>query len=226
MFTRRVKVMPSDVGYDGHMKLRCILDCFQDTAAMAFEGVEGTSTQLLARGYAWVLTRYEIDIHGELPGLDDEFDLHTWHDPNHGYNTLRMFQSHFITAKSSWLLVDVKAGRPVKALAHIPGINSQDSDTVSPSFREIPSFTEPSYAVNITVKPHDLDYNSHVNNAIYFAWIEDNLPVQGKIARINASFRSGAKLGENVTLEYCGDMCRVIRPGISRPCAEFLIIRR
>ena len=55
MFTRKVAVMPSDVGVDGRIKLRSLLNYFQDTAGLAVVDVEGTTTELLARGYAWVL---------------------------------------------------------------------------------------------------------------------------------------------------------------------------
>ena len=58
MFTRSVRVMPSDVSCDGRIKLRSLLNYFQDTAGLAVEDIEGTSTELYSRGYAWVLMKY------------------------------------------------------------------------------------------------------------------------------------------------------------------------
>lgn len=229
MYTNRVRVMPSDVDDTGHIKLRSLLDYFQDTAGLAVEDIEGTTTELIAKGYAWVLSKYEINFAGELPMLDESFDLNTYHDPKHGYNTLRMFEASFVRAKTSWLLVDVRTGRPVKPLAHIPGIDSRDNEDIPPDFRDIPDITDVTHTVNIPVRHHDLDYNGHVNNAVYFAWVHDTLPGIGGIRSICASFRSGAKLGENITLEYGGDdvltLCRVMRPGGSKPGAQFLIER-
>ena len=91
MFTRNLVVLPSNAAKDGTIKLRSLLDYFQDTATLAVNDVEGIPTQLYAKGYAWVLTRYEIEFTGPLPALDDEFTINTYHDPNHAYNCLRVF---------------------------------------------------------------------------------------------------------------------------------------
>ncbi|MBQ3447257.1 MAG: hypothetical protein IJG37_06425 [Synergistaceae bacterium] len=227
MYTRKMRVLPSCASSSGRIKLRSLLDMFQDTASLAVEDIEGTATELFSRGYAWILSRYEISFHGEMPCLDDDFDLATYHDPNHGYNTLRMFETSFVSAKTSWLLVDVRSGRPVKPLAHIPGIASRDTADIPPGFRGIPGIKDVTHRAEIPVMPHDLDYNGHVNNAVYFAWVADNLPRGFEPAFMCAEFRSGARTGETVALEYGredGDiLCRVMRPGLAKPGASFLI---
>ncbi|MBQ7169755.1 MAG: hypothetical protein IJR63_07645 [Synergistaceae bacterium] len=237
MFTRSVRVMPSDVSCDGRIKLRSLLNYFQDTAGLAVEDIEGTSTELYSRGYAWVLMKYEIDFAGKLPMLDDTFTIHTFHDPNHGYNTLRMFQvyngqqENIVSAKTSWLLVDVHTGRPVKPTAHIPGIASRDNQDISPDFTDIPDIDTVTRSANITVKYHDLDYNGHVNNAVYFEWVYDLSPVDimtHSLRRICALFRSGARQRECVTVDFSvrENMCvsRVYRPNSTKPCASFLCV--
>lgn len=249
--------MPSDAACDGRIKLRSLLNYFQDTAGLAVEDIEGTTTELLSRGYAWVLTKYEIDFHGGLPKLDETFTISTFHDPNHGYNTLRMFQvysgearsaesssplsredtgvsnhvqgSMLVSAKTSWLLVDVRTGRPVKPVAHIPGITSRDNQDISPEFTEIPDVTNVTHTAEFPAMFHDTDINGHVNNAAYFEWVYDSSPVEltaCELVRVCASFRSGARLGEKVSLEFSKDgnvtCCRVMRPGMSKPGASFL----
>lgn len=224
-YTRKIRVMPSDVGADGKLKFRRFMDYLQDTAGIAAESFEGTTTELLDYGFAWVLAKYDINIHSDFPMIDTEITVDTWHDPNHGYNCLRMFETPFATAKSSWLLVDLKSGRPVKPLAHIPDID-EDGTPITPDFTEIPELTETVHTVKIPVMPHDLDYNKHVNNAVYFAWVLDNLPAEGTLTSVSASFRSGAKLGETLTLNYSRlnsqIVCRVFRPEAQKPCASFL----
>ena len=239
-FTRKVAVMPSDVGVDGRIKLRSLLNYFQDTAGLAVVDVEGTTTELLARGYAWVLMKYEMELAGELPMLDTSMDINTFHDPNHGYNTLRVFKAYsggklIVSAKTSWLLIDVNSRRPVKPLAHIPGIEDISPDErISPDFREIPEYGNNLASVEIPVMFHDLDYNGHVNNAVYFEWVHDYSPVDllthsplFSIRTVCASFRSGARLGERVTLSF-GEIggatfiCNIKRPNVSRNSASFL----
>ena len=229
--------MPSEVSLDGRMKLRSLLDCFQNTAGLAVEGLEGTTAELIGRGYAWVLSFYEVDFFCELPKIDEEFTVKTYHDPSHGYNTLRMFHAEneagkeFVRAKTSWLLVDIKGGKPVKPLAHLPEIMSGDVEDISPEFREIPFITRTDGFKDIEVGFHALDYNGHVNNAVYFEWVYDNAPVDpltNELVHISALFRSGAKLGENIRLNYEVEdngtvLFTVNRSNIKKPSAVFLL---
>ena len=232
MYSRKIRVRPSDVSMDGRLKLRSLLDYFQNTAGLAVENIEGSTTELLSRGYAWVLARYEIDFFDRLPSLDEEFTLSTYHDPSHGYNTLRVFHvskndAEIVRAKSSWLLVDVKTGRAVKAASHLPEISNGDTSAITPEFAEIPEVPEIKSAKKIPVKWHDLDYNGHVNNAVYFGWIFDELEQDAVLRKISASFRSGAKLGEVITLEsgIAGGavIFSVIRDGVKKPSANFCV---
>ncbi len=236
MFTRQLTVQPSDVSSQGTIKLRSLLNYFQDTASVAVEPIEGTTTELVARGYAWILTRYEIEFIGHLPALDEKFSLTTFHDPSHGYNTLRVFQlnspdgSPLVYAKTSWLLLDLAAGRPVKPASHLPEILTRDTETIPPDFTDIPEIDgDITRSISFTVRFHDMDYNAHVNNAVYFEWVHDYAPVDTMTHRLKgiyASFRSGARLGENVTLDFSQNddmtLCRIVRDGVKKPSANFL----
>ena len=239
MYTREITVLPSDASCQGTIKLHSLLDYFQDTASLAVEDIEGTTTELVARGYSWVLTRYEIEFIGKLPAIDETFRLTTFHDPNHGYNTLRVFQVSsqdnrpIIWAKTSWLLLDLAAGRPVKPIAHLPEITSRDAQDIPPEFHDIPDFDDMDAECESVrhVGFHDLDYNAHVNNAAYFEWVHDSTPLDfmtHELKSVYASFRSGAKFGEGVTLKIARrpeELCfvhKIIRDGVAKPSAMFM----
>ena len=242
MFTREVIVKASDASCQGTIKLKNLLDYFQDTAGLAVENIEGTTTELIARGYAWVLTRYEIEFTGKLPTLDEKFLITTFHDPSHGYNTLRVFDvktpdgKSIAWAKTSWLLLDLANGRPVKPAAHLPEILKKDTEEINPDFQEIKDFEDEKVlrSVEFPVRFHDLDYNSHVNNAVYFSWVFDECPIDlmtHELKSIYASFRSGAKFGEKVTLNYSNIednknifSCRINRENVKKPSANFILI--
>ncbi|MBQ7578061.1 MAG: hypothetical protein IJT21_07350 [Synergistaceae bacterium] len=238
MYSRDLKVMPSGASCLGTIKLKNLLDHFQDTAGLAVDDIEGTATELNARGYSWVLTRYEINFIGRLPVLDEKFRIKTFHDPSHGYNTLRVFHvesengTPIIYAKTSWILLDLAAGRAVKAAAHLPEIITNDTPAIDSDFREIPDFDDSQIikTVNKHVTFHDLDYNSHVNNAVYFGWIFDSTPVDlmnHELKYLCASFRSGARLGENITIQIAEPeknlfAYKILRENIKKPSANFL----
>ena len=165
MFKREIIVQPSDVSCLGTIKLRNLLNYFQDTAGIAVEATEGTTSELTARGYAWVLTKYELEFIGNLPSIDEKFELMTYHDPNHGYNTLRVFQGMnkgrpFVWAKTNWLLLDLAAGRPVKPLAHLPEIMNADAEDIPPEFRAIPALEAIDMVSETTVFRVDLRRNA------------------------------------------------------------------
>ena len=234
-------MLPSDSSCQGTIKLRSLLDYFQDTAELAVIDVEGTAQELAAKGYSWVLTRYEIEFIGRLPMIDEPFTISTFHDPSHGYNTLRVFQvndrngSPLVWAKTSWLLLDLASGRPVKAAAHIPDIFNADSQEIAPEFHDIPDFDDIDAETShvITARYHDLDYNRHVNNAVYFEWVHDYAPLDFmsyELKSVYASFRSGAKFGENVTLKTSRRpedntfLHRITRDNVKKPSALFMTL--
>lgn len=214
MYLRKLTVQPSDASCRGQIKLHKLLDYLQDTASMAVSDLEGASSELMARGYAWVLVRYEVEVLAPLPTLDDPFVVGTFHDPEHGYNTLRTFQvtkpdgTMLAWAKTSWLLLDLASGRPVRPMVHIPRIAERYTEAIDPDFRDIPA-PAPDAEFRTTPWPirfHDLDVNGHVNNAVYFEWVYEATPLdlmEYEIREISASFRSGARWGDRVNIETC-----------------------
>ena len=211
MYQRELTVLPSEASCRGHIKLHSLLNALQDTAGLAAAGFEGTTSELLARGYAWVLTRYEIELMGPMPMLDERFVVGTFHDPDHGYGTLRVFQVNrpdgtpLAWAKTSWLLLDLAAGRPVRPMTHLPEIARCDTRSIDPDFRDIPSFPPDAEVreVPCPIRFHDLDGNAHVNNAAYFEWVFEATPLDlmaWDVRSISASFRSGARWGEDLRI--------------------------
>ena len=214
MFSRILKVLPSDASCTGYIKLRSLLNYFQDSASLAVEDLEGNTSELFKKGFAWILTKYEIDFFSDLPKIDEEFILNTFHDPEHGFNSLRVFQVVknnilIAQAKTSWILFNLNSKRPVKPVQHLPELLKRDTKKITLDFHNMPAINSESECVKEftkTVKFHDCDYNLHVNNSAYFEWIFDNAPAEINLLNSNlkyiyASFRSGAKLNENVKIQ-------------------------
>ena len=133
--------------------------------------------------------------------------------------------NEIIRAKTSWILADVKTGRPVKAIAHIPNINTGDCQPIEDDFREIPDTDGAEECAKIRVSYHDTDYNGHVNHAVYFRWVYDLSRLLSVPKRICASFRSGAKLGELITIQSRNGVYQITRDGQKqkRPCAKIMM---
>lgn len=212
MYVRKLTVLPAVASCNNELKLRGLLDHLQDTASLAVVELEGGPMQMLERGYSWVLLRYEMELLRRLPALDEPFVVRTYHDVNHGYRTLRVFQVEtpagdlLVWAKTSWLLIDLAAGRPVRPSAHLPEFLLRDSEPIDPDFRDIPSLDASGGEVHEAVYPvrfHDLDGNGHVNHAVYFEWVFEATPIDLMAyspRALSASFRASARWGESLTV--------------------------
>jgi acyl-ACP thioesterase len=218
MYRHGLTVLPSEAGCTGEIKLRALLNRMQDIAGLAVEELEGTPGELLRRGYGWVLLKYELEVAGRLPLIDETVAVETRHTTGDGFHTLRVFRvfsaanetETLILAKTSWVLFDLAAERPVRAARHIPEIFSDTAGAppIDPDFAAIPRFSGSALeSVPVLserafpVRFHDLDSNGHVNNAVYFEWAFEGTPLNPlawSLREMCAEFRVSAKLGDTV----------------------------
>jgi medium-chain acyl-[acyl-carrier-protein] hydrolase len=210
--------MPSEASCTNEIKVRALLNQLQDTASFAVMDREGSPSDLMRRGYAWVLLRYGLEVVGRLPGMGESIMIETRHTANDGFHTLRAFRvfsvgneaTTLILAKTSWVLVDLAAGRPVRAARRLPEVFSDvaDDPPIDPDFAVIPKLLDSNSEsfplfreVTFPVRFHDLDANGHVNNAVYFEWAYEATPLDllaWGMREMHAEFRVSAKFGEAV----------------------------
>jgi acyl-ACP thioesterase len=137
---------------------------------------------------------------------------------NDGFHTLRVFRvfaegneaKTLVLAKTSWVLIDLAAGRPVRALQHLPEVfqDVADDPPIDPEFAAIPKLSGSALknvpilrATDFPVRFHDLDSNGHANNAVYFEWMYETTPLDllgWELREVNAEFRVSAKYGETI----------------------------
>ena len=218
MYREKLKVMPSEAACTNEIKIRALLNRFQDVASLAVEDCEGSPGDLMRRGYAWVLLRYVLDVERRLPAQDESIVIETRHTVNDGFHTLRVFRvfvegneaETMVLAKTSWVLIDLAAERPVRALQRLPEVfcDVVDDPPIDPEFAPLPKLSGSALrdtpflrTMEFPVRFHDLDSNGHVNNAAYFEWMYEATPLDllgWEIRTVNAEFRVSAKYGETV----------------------------
>ena len=214
MYRQKFTIMPSEVGCTGEIKMRAFLNRLQDAAGLAVGA--GSPGELMRRGYAWVLLKYELKVEKHLPGIGETVLLETRHTPGDGFYTLRVFRvfhekneaESWGSAKTSWVLIDLAAGRPVRATQRVPEIFSDvaGDPPIDGDFMAIPKLSGPHenekalHEKSFEVRFHDLDANGHVNNAVYFEWIWEAPPdpLDWSVREIYAEFRISVKFGDTV----------------------------
>ena len=218
MYREKVTVMPSETACTNEIKIRALLNRLQDVASLAVKNSEGSPGDLMRRGYAWVLLRYQLEVERRLPAMDEPIVIETRHTVNDGFHTLRVFRvfaegneaETLVLAKTSWVLLDLAAGRPVRALQHLPEIfqDVADDPPIDPEFAAIPKLSGSTLKnapflreTEFPVRFHDLDSNGHANNAVYFEWMYEATPLDllsWELREVNAEFRVSAKYGETI----------------------------
>jgi len=221
MYRKKITVMPSEAGCTNEIKIRALLNRLQDVASLAVANLEGSPGDLAQRGYAWVLLRYQLEVERHLPVMDEAIVIETRHTVNDGFHTLRAFRvfaegneaETLVLAKTSWVLIDLAAGRPVRASQHLPEVfcDVANDSPIDPEFDAIPKLSGSALkgapfllVTEFPVRFHDLDPNGHVNNAVYFEWMYESTPLDllaWEIRSVGAEFRISTKYGETVRVK-------------------------
>ncbi|MCL2008932.1 MAG: thioesterase [Synergistaceae bacterium] len=216
MYREKLTVMPSETACTNEIKIRALLNRLQDTASLAVMDNDGSPGDLIRRGYGWVLLRYQLKVERRLPAMDEAIVIETRHTVNDGFHTLRAFRvfaraneaETLILARTSWVLIDLAAGRPVRALQRLPEVfrDVADDPPIDPEFASIPKLNGPALKdapvlreTDFPVRFHDLDANGHVNNAVYFEWMYEATPLDlmdWQVREADAEFRISLKYGE------------------------------
>jgi acyl-ACP thioesterase len=141
-------------------------------------------SDLAEQKYFWVLSRLSIQM-DEYPGWGEKIKVRTWLTGMGRLFVLRHFSianskgDILGTAKSAWLVLDLKSRRPqriepvFKHLLHLfDDLPSAEEPEKLPA--PVRSKMENSY----TVRYSDIDMHHHVNNTKYIEWILDSYPFE------------------------------------------------
>ena len=185
MLTRVHKVLPHECGPGGKVKLKGILDYFQDIASEHADLLNVGMEEMLRLQQIWVLSRLKIRIR-EMPSLGENLTVRTYPA---GLNKLFAVRQYSLCneakevlceASSFWLMVDAvkfRVVRPFKELA-LYGERNRDQAVYFPQMDKIAEKdTGKEVLADYTVRHSHIDLNNHLNNAWYGSFIEDALGV-------------------------------------------------
>ncbi|HQO83192.1 MAG TPA: thioesterase [Synergistales bacterium] len=200
------RVGHSEVGAHGRMRVVNAVNRFQDIAGEHADSLGLGVRDLLSKGYTWVLYRMRLTF-SWVAVAGEDLTIRTWYRPERNLYSLRNFSmedaggERIIFGESSWVVLDLKKGRPVRLSAAMPASYEENrSGDFSTGFREIPELDEPDTEIQFNVRLHDLDINRHVNNARYLEWALEAIPMEvlgaSRPAVVEALFRTPARYGD------------------------------
>lgn len=185
IYTRSARVRYSETGCDGLLKPVKVFALFQDTA-MEHADLMGVSRAQL---YAWNLTWFVVHHHVlffRLPRWNQTVTVKTWRCPQRKLYDIRHYeirdeQDHLLVqCRSMLVIIDTLRKQPLRlSRALLPGqlINHGPQKD---GFADIPGVTHSAFEQLFPIRKQDLDFNGHVNNAVFIGWALENLPGEGE----------------------------------------------
>ena len=171
-------------GLDAHEKVKIglMLQFFQEAAALHAGSLKIGVSDLQEKGMTWVLRRYRIKVH-EYPGLG-ELTVRTWYEPKKNLTSIRVFQIRDAVGRvvadawSSWIVVDLERGRPVRLDRALSEEYYQGTDQTGEGVEDaMPDIGGDCDLENeFRVRWNELDLNGHTNHTVYFDWALETVP--------------------------------------------------
>ena len=206
---REYPVLLNDVGPDGELRSWIFFDFLQDIAARHAELLGCGMSRLRELGIIWVLSRIRLRI-DSFPSFGDTLRIRTWPSgfqklfATRQYQVFSMDTGKEIAAGSSfWLTLDFHSLRPIPPAKTVNGLlpHNPDRPFYFPDLGKLPAAEELS-PVYHTAGQSVIDYNDHVNNAVYARYAQDWLAaVRGgpvKIRDIQLNFNHAVKFGQTL----------------------------
>lgn len=191
------------IGADEQVKPDTLLQFLQEAAAIHANSARVGVADLLKDDLTWVLRRYRINIKSSLVRCD--LNIRTWYEPQRNLFSVRVFEGRspsgdvVIDAWSSWIIVDLKRGRPIR-LDHV--LPDSYFANVEPTGRPVTDEVMPigdsfDYESTLQVRRRELDLNGHANHTAYFDWALESIPEEAIAGffpvRLDAEYLSSVK---------------------------------
>ena len=213
------RIRYSEVDSDRKLTVEKLIDYFQDCSSFQSEDLGVGLDYMKAHAFAWVVNYWQIrfdrrPVMGEL--------VRTGTAPNEfkGILGMRNFMMEtadgelLAVAHSVWSLLDMKQMYPMRIPQELidkyktePRLDME----YKPRKIKVPKEGgEP--GETITVRPHHLDTNRHMNNAQYVHFAMMYLPAGREVRELRVEYRKQAVLGDRITpvLYHITDNCLLL----------------
>ena len=206
-FSREYHIRSYECNKYRKLRLVTLMNIFQDMADSHASALGLGMDFCLAHGLTWVGSNYHIKIQ-RMPQIHENIKIMSWPSEQKTLGAIRDFEvlgadnKQIICAASQWVLLNTSTKRPVLLKEHLPQYAILDEQVMPSNFEKIPEPTHCNLSLDFKVRHDDIDFNGHVNNAIYPLWASEALPLEWlmhkEIAEIEIAFRKEGLFGETV----------------------------
>ena len=207
IYREEFRIRLSETDCNGVLKAEALFNYFQDTGSEHAATLGISADNLLVNNYTWVMLKYNISIFRH-PVWNEEIIITSWRYPHKNLYDLRMFVisdrqgTELVRGKSAWVIMGCETRRPVRLSRCIPEHLMQNKNIITDDFHKISSLTDAEHTRPLKIRRSDLDFNNHVNNAIYVGWALESMPdhIQSeyRLKQIEVNYISEATYGNKV----------------------------
>jgi medium-chain acyl-[acyl-carrier-protein] hydrolase len=172
----------AETGIAGKLKPVSIFNYFQDIASEHTAEMGVSAWDLLPKGLAWVVFRYQLEIY-KYPLWNDSLVIRTWRYPFQKLYELRIYKIYddlknlMIEAKSSWILTNLNTKKPVRIDRHLPtNLLTNHQMEIKNNLVALEPVARSDATRTFRIRMHELDFNRHVNNSVYALWALESIP--------------------------------------------------
>ncbi|MGB8958176.1 MAG: acyl-ACP thioesterase domain-containing protein [Candidatus Aminicenantales bacterium] len=191
----------------GLVKTVALLNFLQDSAGEHAGRLGLSVLDLVKRNTTWVLSRYHILVH-RYPAMGERLEVTTWPSGKGGYFATRDFEvadangGPVLSATSSWMIIGLERKQPLKVDDIIDIPYALDKRALDDAFASLPVPSGRDAELRFRVESTHIDWNRHVNNAVYVQWALEGVPaavlLNKRPIELEISYRAEAFYGEEV----------------------------
>lgn len=200
MYSFESRIRYSETDSSGRLTLLSLMDYFQDCSTFQSEDLGLGLKYLRERRLVWVLSSWQIVIE-RMPEMCERVSVGTFPYDFKGYFGFRNFfmkdEAGLFLAKANtmWTLLDTETFKPQRPPEEMKqGYKVEEKLPMEYAGRKIAVSQDMAAKEAITVKPHHLDTNHHVNNAQYVGMAMDYLPEDYVVTGMRAEYKKQALL--------------------------------
>jgi acyl-ACP thioesterase len=183
-----------------------LLNYLQDAAGDHAGRLGLSVADLFKRNMTWILSRYHVLVH-RYPAVGARLELVTWPSAKNGYFAVRDFEASdaggpVLSATSSWMVISLDRKQPVKVDEVVDIPYALDRRALDDRFASLPVLSARDSEIRFRVETAHLDWNRHVNNAVYVQWALEGVPPEILMNRrpldLEVSYRAEALYGDEI----------------------------
>lgn len=174
-FEKEYKIRSYECDQKDDLRLVTLMNILQDMADTHAEMLGLGMEFCLKNGYAWFGANYHIKIN-RLPRVHEIIKVRTWPSEKKKIGAVRDFEifdqdNHLLVAASSlWILIDFIKKRPLAIDKAVSGYEPLTERALITDFTKLPPLERTDKICCFDVRYDDIDFNRHVNNAVYLLW--------------------------------------------------------